>query len=547
MFSTLSSALLGVLVAAAPDTAPQLLTDIASAPAWQGTIEMTAESALLDDAAATTYTVRSLAAPADSLVGAEYVVTWPDDHIEAYAQGALYSRAGSGLMTELQPDSATLALRHGRPIAADAALASMVPQSLAAGLLRELRSGESCVVSASPSEVVIGSVATSRTVSVALPSAPFDGHATVTLSTGGNYPSVTTYHWLPDAQTDSSPITFENLLASHRDLFTRYNPAYITPQSLIGRPVPSFRLRSLDGSRFEWSREGLGHPALIALLDGPDRIAEARRLAADSIAAAGGSLILAFTANNPDRVEEWLSSQPAFPGERVLLRAADLCRATGARSLPLYIMASPDGTVERVILPGDVSEPSAPNGCYNDKQNNNNNKTTNQDMETVFFQGQPCHTYGNVPSVGETAPCFHLTGADLGQIICTDFPGKKVVLNIFPSLDTEVCARSVRKFNEEAAGIDDVVVVCVSMDLPFAMSRFCTLEGLKNVVPASAFRSPLFGQKYGVLLVDGPLAGLLTRAVIILDENRRVIYRDLVEEITHDPDYEGAVRVLKGE
>ena len=168
-------------------------------------------------------------------------------------------------------------------------------------------------------------------------------------------------------------------------------------------------------------------------------------------------------------------------------------------------------------------------------------------METVFFQGQPCHTYGNVPSVGETAPCFHLTGADLGQIICTDFPGKKVVLNIFPSLDTEVCARSVRNFNEEAAGIDDVVVVCVSMDLPFAMSRFCTLEGLKNVVPASAFRSPLFGQKYGVLLVDGPLAGLLTRAVIILDENRRVIYRDLVEEITHDPDYEGAVRVLKGE
>ena len=121
------------------------------------------------------------------------------------------------------------------------------------------------------------------------------------------------------------------------------------------------------------------------------------------------------------------------------------------------------------------------------------------------------------------------------------------MLNIFPSLDTEVCARSVRKFNEEAAGIDDVVVVCVSMDLPFAMSRFCTLEGLKNVVPASAFRSPLFGQKYGVLLVDGPLAGLLTRAVIILDENRRVIYRDLVEEITHDPDYEGAVRVLKGE
>ncbi|MDE6555533.1 MAG: thiol peroxidase [Duncaniella sp.] len=168
-------------------------------------------------------------------------------------------------------------------------------------------------------------------------------------------------------------------------------------------------------------------------------------------------------------------------------------------------------------------------------------------METVFFQGQACHTYGNLPGVGETAPCFHLTGADLSQIICSDFPGKKIVLNIFPSLDTEVCARSVRKFNEEASGLDDVVVICVSMDLPFAMSRFCTLEGLKNVIPASAFRSPLFGQKYGVMLVDGPLAGLLTRAVIILDPNRRVIFRDLVEEITHEPDYEAAVRVLKNE
>lgn len=168
-------------------------------------------------------------------------------------------------------------------------------------------------------------------------------------------------------------------------------------------------------------------------------------------------------------------------------------------------------------------------------------------METVFFKGQPCHTYGNVPNVGETAPCYHLTGADLSQIICSDFPGKKVVLNIFPSLDTEVCARSVRRFNEEAAGLDDVVVVCVSMDLPFAMSRFCTLEGLKDVVPASAFRSPLFGQKYGVLLVDGPLAGLLTRAVVILDENRRVIFRNLVNEITEEPDYEAAIRVLKNE
>lgn len=166
-------------------------------------------------------------------------------------------------------------------------------------------------------------------------------------------------------------------------------------------------------------------------------------------------------------------------------------------------------------------------------------------MQTVYFLQQPCHTYGTLPIVGEVAPCFHLTGVDLKEVKCDDFAGKRVVLNIFPSLDTDVCARSVRKFNEEAAGLDNTVVICVSMDLPFAMTRFCTLEGIKDVIPASAFRSPLFAQKYGVQLVDGPLAGLLARAVIVLDENRRVIYQQLVEEITNEPDYEAAIYVLK--
>ena len=159
-------------------------------------------------------------------------------------------------------------------------------------------------------------------------------------------------------------------------------------------------------------------------------------------------------------------------------------------------------------------------------------------METVFFKGTPCHTCGTLPGVGETAPCFHLAGPDLSQLICSDFAGKRVVLNVFPSLDTEVCARSVRRFNE-AAKLDDVTVICVSMDLPFAMGRFCAVEGIKNVLFGSAFRSPLFGQKYGLLLVDGPLAGLLTRAVIIMDENRR--------EITDEPDYKAALKVLKKE
>ncbi|MCC8072044.1 MAG: thiol peroxidase [Bacteroidales bacterium] len=168
-------------------------------------------------------------------------------------------------------------------------------------------------------------------------------------------------------------------------------------------------------------------------------------------------------------------------------------------------------------------------------------------METIYFKGTPCHTYGMVPSVGETAPCYHLSGCDLSQVTCHDFPDKRVVLNIFPSLDTEVCARSVRRFNKEASELKDTVVICVSMDLPFAMGRFCTIEGIKDVVFASAFRSPLFGQKFGVQICDGPLAGLLARTVIILDKDRKVIFRDLVSEITNEPDYDAALRVLKGE
>ena len=168
-------------------------------------------------------------------------------------------------------------------------------------------------------------------------------------------------------------------------------------------------------------------------------------------------------------------------------------------------------------------------------------------METIYFKGEPCHTYGSLPKVGEKAPCFTLVTPELKEVHCTDFKGRKVVLNIFPSLDTPVCATSVRRFNQEAAGIDNTAVICVSMDLPFAMGRFCTAEGIENVVVASAFRSPMFVQEYGLQIVDGPLAGLLARAVIVLDENHRVIFSDLVEEITHEPDYEGAVSVLKNE
>jgi len=167
-------------------------------------------------------------------------------------------------------------------------------------------------------------------------------------------------------------------------------------------------------------------------------------------------------------------------------------------------------------------------------------------METVFFKGNPCHTNGTLPVTGDKAPCFTLVDPDLNVISCSDYSGKRIVLNIFPSLDTPVCAASVRRFNAAAASLPDTAVICVSMDLPFAAKRFCTAEGIDGVTVASAFRSPVFSEKYGIEIVDGPFAGLLARAVIILDEDRKVIYSQLVEEITNEPDYEAAIAAVKG-
>lgn len=166
-------------------------------------------------------------------------------------------------------------------------------------------------------------------------------------------------------------------------------------------------------------------------------------------------------------------------------------------------------------------------------------------METVYFKGNACHTYGEVPAVGTKAPDFTLVTPELKEVHLGDYAGQKLVLNIFPSLDTAVCAMSVRKFNQKAASHPDTTVLCVSMDLPFAAQRFCSAEGIKDVVPASAFRSPEFVKNYGVELVDGPLKGLLARAVLIVDKDGKIIYRELVDEITHEPDYDAALKMLK--
>ena len=166
-------------------------------------------------------------------------------------------------------------------------------------------------------------------------------------------------------------------------------------------------------------------------------------------------------------------------------------------------------------------------------------------MANITFKGSPIHTLGDLPRVGSVAPDFNLVKADLSEAKLADYKGKKVVLNIFPSIDTGVCAASVRRFNKEASGHKDVTVLCISRDLPFAQARFCGAEGLNNVVTLSEFRNELFSQSYGVLIEDGPLAGLMSRAVVVVDGAGKVIHAEQVPEIAQVPDYEAALKVLK--
>jgi thiol peroxidase len=164
-------------------------------------------------------------------------------------------------------------------------------------------------------------------------------------------------------------------------------------------------------------------------------------------------------------------------------------------------------------------------------------------MASVTLRGNPFNTNGELPAVGSSAPSFSLVGSDLSEIKTEAFAGKKVVLNIFPSIDTPTCATSVRTFNERAAGRDDTVVLCVSEDLPFAAGRFCGAEGIENVKTGSAFRGS-FTDDYGLRLQDGPLAGLAARAVVVLDETGTVTYTQLVGEIADEPDYDAALAAL---
>jgi len=166
-------------------------------------------------------------------------------------------------------------------------------------------------------------------------------------------------------------------------------------------------------------------------------------------------------------------------------------------------------------------------------------------MAKLKLQGNPINTNGALPRIGTKAKAFSLVSAQLNDVKLEDYKGKKLVLNIFPSIDTGVCAMSVRKFNAEAAKLKDTVVLCISRDLPFAMNRFCGAEGIDKVVTLSELRDRSFGSAYGLEIVDGPMAGLLARAVIVIDKDGKVVYRELVDDIVHEPDYKSALKSLK--
>ncbi len=165
-------------------------------------------------------------------------------------------------------------------------------------------------------------------------------------------------------------------------------------------------------------------------------------------------------------------------------------------------------------------------------------------MAHTALQGNPVQLSGDLPAVGATAPDFSLTAGDLSDVSLAKYAGKKKLLNIVPSLDTGVCAASTKKFNETMAGRDDAVALVISADLPFASGRFCGAEGITNVINLSMMRSRNFAKDYGVLIVDGPLAGITARAVVVLDADNQVVYTQLVPEITQEPDYDAAMAAL---
>ncbi|MEQ9262800.1 MAG: thiol peroxidase [Owenweeksia sp.] len=165
-------------------------------------------------------------------------------------------------------------------------------------------------------------------------------------------------------------------------------------------------------------------------------------------------------------------------------------------------------------------------------------------MADILFKGNLIKTAGEIPQVGDVAPEFKLTATDMQDKHLSDYRGKKLILNIFPSIDTGICAASVRKFNKEASNLSDTMVLCISKDLPFAQKRFCGAEGIENVVMLSEFKDQNFSREYHVTMTEGPLAGLMSRAIVVLDPDGSVIYSEQVPEITQEPDYDKALQSI---
>ncbi len=166
-------------------------------------------------------------------------------------------------------------------------------------------------------------------------------------------------------------------------------------------------------------------------------------------------------------------------------------------------------------------------------------------MAKITLKGNTINTSGNLPALGSTAPDFRLTKQDLSDVTLKDFAGKRIILNIYPSIDTGICAMSVRKFNQEATELQNTAVLSVSKDTPFALKRFCGAEGIEKLIPTSSVRDDQFGKAYGVTILEGGMAGLFSRAVVIIDEHGKVKYTEQVPEIAQEPNYEAALAVLK--
>jgi thiol peroxidase len=165
-------------------------------------------------------------------------------------------------------------------------------------------------------------------------------------------------------------------------------------------------------------------------------------------------------------------------------------------------------------------------------------------MAEITLQGNKVNTNGDIPQIGSSAPDFILVDSDLNDISLSNYDGKNIILNIIPSLDTPVCQKSTKIFNEKASNLSDVIVLAVSADLPFAMKRFCSAESIESVKPMSMMRSRNFAKDYGVLLVDGPLSGITARAVVVINKDKKIIHSELVQEIANEPNYEAALNSL---